>query len=152
MKNKKILIPLISVLSLSSCISNESPQQYYFIGEVYDYETCSFLLEIDDENERLIYSFIVKKNGATDYFSFVFSSSDNSIWIRDMNEINDNFDFFYQSGEKLVFNEEHYVVLDTSNVIYISYENANEEIKNVIKRKDFRVSIGGLTYVNNPFL
>jgi hypothetical protein len=70
-----------------------------------------------------------------DDFSYIFSKDDK-----------DTFKYTDINNEPIVFNENGYYIISNSSILYISYANSNESIKNVIKNKNYSIEVAGLSF------
>lgn len=117
-------------------IGPDSAQRIYLIGQKQTFNDGSeLLIELDKENERFIYS-MTDTSQSLHCFYFYFSNmpySPNP--IRETNSA----EFIYtdSDGNEIVFDETGYYRYNGSKIIYISYKNANDEIKTSINENGF---------------
>ena len=143
---KKILsyILIFFCLILTSCDGNR--QRVYNFGELYDYGSYSIEVKNDEDNNRFIFECIKKDNNDKYiYFYFVFTDKDDFSYIFSKDD-KDTFKYTDINNEPIVFNENGYYIISNSSILYISYANSNESIKNVIKNKNYSIEVAGLLF------
>ena len=143
---KKILsyILIFFCLILTSCQTN--PVRVYNFGELYDYGSYSIEVKNDEDNNRFIFECIKKDNNDKYiYFYFVFKDKDDFSYIFSKDDKN-TFKYTDINNEPIVFNENGYYIISNSSILYISYANSNESIKNVIKNKNYSIEVAGLLF------
>ena len=120
---KVIIVMLLSMVLFTGCSGCETPQTVYLIGDEYTFETIKVKLENDEAKEQFVLYYEVLKN------SNQFSYKDNL-------------------ESEFSFNENGYYEFSNSKTFYISYKEANEEVKNLIKDKNCSIElpIGTFTF------
>ncbi len=133
--NKMINTLLLSALLLTGCIGS-SPQIAYAIGTEHIFGTVKIKLDNDESQERFVlYYTITNPHDENHYFSFGFSHEE--IYLRN----SDQFEYSDNLGSKIEFDENGYYIFYTSRVFYISYKNADSNIKGFINEKDCTLNI-----------
>ena len=144
---KKILsyILIFFCLILTSCDGN--PQRVYNFGELYDYGSYSIEVKNDEDNNRFIFE-CIKKDNNDKYIYFYFVFKENGMASNPISSKDDKDTFKYTdiNNEPIVFNENGYYIISNSSILYISYANSNESIKNVIKNKNYSIEVAGLSF------
>lgn len=140
---KVIIVMLLSMVLFTGCSGCETPQTVYLIGEEYTFETIKVKLENDEANEKFIlYYEVLVQDESTHYFSFTIIN--NTETLKNSNQFNykDNLD------SKIKFNENGYYEFSNSRTFYISYKEANAEVKSLIKDKicSIELPIGTFTF------
>ena len=125
---KVIIVMLLSMVLFTGCSGCETPQTVYLIGEEYTFETIKVKLENDEAKEQFVlYYEVLAQDESTHYFSFTIINNLES---------------------EISFNENGYYEFSNSKTFYISYKEANEEVKNLIKNKNCSIElpIGTFTF------
>lgn len=140
---KVIIVMLLSMVLFTGCSGCETPQTVYLIGEEYTFETIKVKLENDEANEKFIlYYEVLVQDKRTHYFSFTITN--NTETLKNSNQFNykDNLD------SEIKFNENGYYEFSNSRTFYISYKEANAEVKSLIKDKicSIELPIGTFTF------
>ena len=137
MKVKKVVGSVLSVMLLSmplfiGCVKNETPQIVYLLGEEYNFNTVNVKVENDEVQERIVlYYNILEQEKESHFFAFTF------IYNKYELKNSDRFDYSDNLGSLIEFNENGYYVFDDSRIFYISYKNADAEIKRIINDKNY---------------
>jgi len=144
MKKVKVIIDmLLSLILFTGCSGNKTPQTVYAIGEEYTFETIKVKLENDEVNERFVlYYEVLSQDESAHYFSFTIISDMKTLKNSNQFSYKDNFD------SKIIFNENGYYEFSNSKTFYISYKEAKEDIKSLIKDKtcSIELPIGTFTF------
>ena len=136
MKIRKIVggilsVILISMLLLAGCTDNKTPQVVYLLGEEYFFDTINVKVENDEEQERFVlYYNILGQEKDSHFFAFTFTHNTYDLKNSEQFEYSDNLD------SKIEFNENGYYVFNDSRIFYVSYKNADVDIKRIINDKD----------------
>ncbi len=143
---KYLLATVCFAVLLSGCSCNLTPQEIYFIGEEYAFETVTVKVEDDEAEQRYVLYYTVTKEDGNDH-SFTFNFTYNTCeTIRNSDEFK-----YYTSDpdEEITFNENGYYYFYGSRTFYITYKNASEEIKNSIENKTCNISFSFGTFIYN---
>lgn len=140
---KAIIVMLFSMVLVTSCSGGETPQTVYLIGEKYTFETIKVKLENDEAKEQFVlYYEVLVQDESTHYFSFTI--------INNTEDLKNSNQFSYKDNleSEISFNENGYYEFSNSKTFYISYKEANEEVKNLIKNKicSIELPIGTFTF------
>jgi len=131
---KRIICGILSVILFSSlvgCVEKETPQTVYLIGEEYSLGTVNVKVENDESQERFVlYYNILEQNNESHFFAFTFKHDEMCLKNSTQFKYSDNLD------SKIEFNENGYYVFDESRVFYVSYKNADTDIKSIINDKN----------------
>lgn len=148
MKKSKIISVIIAIFLVtalfSGCNDNNTPQKVYSIGKYYTFNTVKVKLENNIEEERFVLFYkILDQDGSTHFFSFAFIC--NTKTLRN----SENFDYKDDSDSEIVFNKNGYYEFYDSKIFYISYKNADEEIKDIIYSEDYSIELPIGTFTLN---
>lgn len=153
MKRLKISIILAALFGLCACDNNYEPNVACQINasRVFDVngEKITHSLYIEKEEDRFIWSLTCPEEfKSTFYFDF---SNENIELYND-----DQFDYITSNNEIVEF-EETYGNKSCYNftgpiVIYIYYNNASQEIKNIIDSNTYYIEISSLDWFSEPSL
>ncbi|MDE6667284.1 MAG: hypothetical protein K2K38_02915 [Clostridia bacterium] len=123
------------------------PIQIYNIGQEYAFNTFTVKVENDEVEQRFILYYTVTKEGQySNSFTFDFG-------YKTFEHITNSKEFEYSTSdpdEIITFDENGFYYFYGSRTFYISYKNANEEIKNSIANKEFNLSfpLGPFEYLS----
>ena len=139
---KRIYIFVLSILSFiiiafSGCIYGVTPQYAYHFGIKYKLIDGDILVTFDKEDEKFIFEYTDKDPSASLYFNVEFTYHTVTTLIN-----SPEFDYADRDGNILVFDENGHYVCDGDQILYVSYKNANEEIKDAISKGEFNISFG----------
>jgi len=135
----------LSMLLLTGCNSKHTPQVAYEIGAEHNFGTVKVKLDNDENQERFILYYTITNSGnESHFFSFIFTNDE--VCLNNSNQ----FEYSDNTGSKIEFDETGYYTFYTSRVFYISYKNADLNIKNFIYEKYCNVEIPlGTFYFKN---
>ncbi len=146
MKIVKILFAIIFPLFLlAGCAEPTTPQIAYEIGVEHTFETIKVKLEHDEAQERFIlYYNILEQETTTHFFAFTLHVSPSEFLTN-----SDQLAYTDNLGSKIEFDQDGYFTFYTSRIFYISYQNASDDIKNLIADKNCSIElpIGTFTFV-----
>lgn len=140
---KVIIVMLLSMVLFTGCSGCETPQTVYLIGEGYTFETIKVKLENDEAKEQFVlYYEVLAQDESTHYFSFTIINNTETLKNSNQFSYKDNLE------SEFSFNENGYYEFSNSKTFYISYKEANEEVKNLIKDKNCSIElpIGTFTF------
>lgn len=145
MKNGILAFLPLLLAGLSSCFQcgPGSAQPIYQFGVEYNFKQSIIRVDHDTDEENFIF-YYTDKGSSSDYnfyFTFTFST------ILDTLFNSEEFEYVDGEGNEIVFDENGHYYFNGDKVIYISYKNANEEIKSSIANEQFSISIGCGTFV-----
>ena len=164
MKRAVLSVIIISVVLLFVGCGPYSRVRKYYIGEEIVFSNGSAKLDIDIDNERFIYYDNVASDKQWGSFSFGFRDhltgkdyTDNPTQVDDVRtfDYSKEFEITDKDGNKIVFTDldstssgiygyEYY----GSNVFYISYKNANAEIKEAIEKDRYSINTGSFGFIS----
>ena len=168
MKRIVLSVIIISVVLLFVGCHYKGVRFYdYYIGEEIQFSNGSAKLDIDIDNERFIYYRNVDSDKQWGSFSFGFRDhltgkdyTHNPTQVDDVRtfDYSKEFEITDKDGNKIVFTDldstssgiygyEYY----GSNVFYISYKNANTEIKEAIEKDRYCISAGGFRFISENY-
>ena len=129
---------------LSGCSCDGNPQRVYFIGEEYAFGTVTVKVEDNEIEQRyVLYYTVTKEEEYSNSFTFNFT-------YNTCETIKNSPEFEYSTSdpdEEIAFDENGYYWFYGSRTFYISYKNANEEIKNIIANKECNIELSFGTFV-----
>ena len=133
---------------LSGCTCHWTEQEIYAIGREYEFNNVTVKVEDDVAEERFIWYYTVNDDDTSKH-SFCFE-----FYLSAGNTLSNSSEFEYSTSdpdEVIEFDENGYYRFYGSRIFYISYKNANEEIKNSIKNKEcgLSFSFGSFEYYND---
>ena len=139
---KKSYIFVLSILSFiiiafTGCSGGVTRLSPYHFGVKYNLNTCEVLVTFDKEDEKFIFEYTDKDSKAELYFDVNFTYH-TIITLSNSPE----FDYTDKDGNELIFDENGYYVCNGDQIFYISYKNANAEIKEAISKGEFNISFG----------
>ena len=135
-------IMLIIIGFCFGCNCNHTPQKVYKIGIQYVTDSCDYIVSHDSIEERFVFEFIDKDSSTDNFFNFIFT-------YNNLNSLRNSAEFTYynNSGEEILFDENGYYVFNANITIYISYRNANQEIKSEIANRNCNISLPLGTFI-----
>ncbi len=139
---KLIIVMLLSMVLFTGCSGCETPQSVYFIGEEYTFETIKVKLENDEAKEQFVlYYEVLVQDESTHYFSFTI--------INNTERLKNSNHFSYKDNleSEINFNENGYYEFNNSKTFYISYKEAKEEVKHLIKDKICSIELPMGTFI-----
>lgn len=144
---KYLLVTVSFIILISGCSCDGNPQPIYYIGEEYIFDTVTVKVEDDVAEEKYILYYTVNEDDTYKHsfcFEFHLNASETLI---------NSTEFEYSTSdldEVIEFDENGYYCFYGSRIFYVSYKNANEEIKNSIKNKECSIYcfIGLFKYYN----
>ncbi len=144
MKNGILAVLPLLLAGLSSCFQcgPGSAQPIYHFGIEYDFTQCLIRAEHEESEMRFEFYYTHIDRTYDCSFYFVFTGEFLEHLYNDT-----EFSYTDENGNEIVFDENGHYYFNGDKVIYISYENANEEIKSSIANEQFSISIGCGTFV-----
>lgn len=151
MRNKKVikgilLSVLFALCSLcAGCIGNGTPQKVYYIGAEYTFGAVNAKVEHDEVQEQFVIRYDISKQDADSWHEFHFTLRYNLNELRN----SENFEYFDESNSLIEFDENGYYIFYTSKIFYVSYKNANTDIKSIITNRKCELNFGVGTFIFN---
>lgn len=146
-KKKLYFIIFFAILCIicccsSGCINKETPQIAYAIGEEHTFGMIKVKVEHDELQEKFIIHFNISEQNKDNrhWFHFTFNYDSNSL------RNSEQFEYFDETDTKIEFNESGYYVFQTSKTFYVSYKNANTDVKAAIIDRKCNFDFGQGTF------
>ncbi len=144
MLKRKFIFLFLILTCLCVLTACQQKQRIYEIGETYEFNGYSVRIDLEADNERFVIDYTEKDYEYSHHFEFCFTYSTETLHNSD--------EFEYVDGENnpIVFDEYGYDFTG-DKIIYVSYANANEEIKSAISDENFSINLGSKLFriINN---
>lgn len=143
-----VLIAIAMAIVLVGCEPPSTPQRVYKIGQ--EYELGSVTVKVEDDSEQERYILYYDNSDDSEINSFAFSFRYNNKSLSNSNE----FSYSDNLGSAIEFEQDGYYWFYGERTFYVSYKNANAEIKQSIADKacNMSFSFGTFVYDNNKQL
>ena len=128
-----LLLPLAGLCLWTGC-GPDSAQEIYHFGQEYDCTQCIIKVDHEIAGEKFVYSYTEKINSTQCDFCFTFNYNT----LIDLTNSNE-FDYTTSDGNEIIFDASGHYSFVGDKIIYISYKNANNDIKAAIAKDDFSV-------------
>ena len=133
------------LISISGC--DGSPQEAREIGREYTGNGYSEKVELDKENERLVFTHKYDDASSSCGFGFGFTcETTNTLSVYDRSAQKAGFMFTDSDGKEIEFDDYGYYWFSGSKVLYIYYKNTDQDIKKAIDDGKFSVDFGSNLY------
>lgn len=135
------LIAAAMAIVLVGCEPPSSPQRVYKIGQEYELGNITVKVEDDSERERYILYYDNSDDGEINAFAFSFKYNNKSLSNSNEFAYSDNLD------NTIEFDQDGYYWFYGERTFYVSYKNADAEIKQVIAEQACNISFSFGTFV-----
>ncbi len=139
--NYVVVVLFLFLVTFAGCKYGDlSKQQAYEMGVEHSFGDVTVRLSQDEENERFVLECkISEKSDEVRLFSFELNISA----TESLNNC-EQFDYGDNLGSQIVFGENGYYEFYSDRIFYISYKNADENVKKIILDKKY-ISISTLS-------
>ena len=144
---KILCLMLLSALTLTGCFFNQRRQIVYTVGVEYTFKYVTVKLENDEAREQFVLYYHITKNEGKDshFFGFTLIYQTNVLSNSEQFEYSDNL------GSEIEFDENGYYVFHDSRIFYVSYKNADEDMKSIIRSHDYSIELPIATFAYQEF-
>ncbi len=133
---KKITLVVVCLIIIATCngciVDVEKPYEGYVMGYKYELTTYTIQAVDDKENERFVITYTSLVDGNSLFFQCEFSYV-----VGEQLKNSNEFSYTDNLDSDIVFNEDGYYEFTGNRIFYVSYKNANVEIKESIANDDY---------------
>ena len=139
--NHVVVVLFLLIVTFAGCKYGDlSKQQAYQMSVEHSFGDMTVRLSQDEENERFVLECkISEKSDEVHLFSF-----DLNISVTESLNNSEQFDYGDNLGSQIAFDKNGYYEFYSERIFYISYKNADENVKKIISDKKY-ISISTLS-------